>query len=124
MRIAFGQQQQQRLPLGEHAGQLVEQGDQLMPEQWHDNHDKHQQQPHEQRKDQPHRDPARHPQALEGHHQPLHQVRQHHPGEHRRQHTAQGQYGGERQKQQDSQHHRFFIGEIALNPVAQHFEHQ
>ncbi|MNZ91029.1 hypothetical protein D3C78_1100020 [compost metagenome] len=89
-----------------------------MPQQRHDHHDKHQQQPHEQRKDQPHRDPARHTQALKRHYQPLHQVRQHHPGEHRRQHAAQGQYGGERQKQQDSQHHRFFIGKIALNPVA------
>ncbi|MNP25488.1 hypothetical protein D3C76_1182980 [compost metagenome] len=124
VRITLRQQQQQGLPLGKHAGQFVEQGDQLVPEQRHHDHDEHQQQPHEQREDQPHCDATRHPQALQAHHQTLHQVGQHHPGQHRRQHAAQGQHRGERQEQQDRQYHGFFVGEVALNPVAQHFEHQ
>ena len=41
MRVTLRQQKQQRLPFGQHPRQLVEQRDQLMPEQWHQDQQKH-----------------------------------------------------------------------------------
>ncbi|MNJ57476.1 hypothetical protein D3C77_530650 [compost metagenome] len=123
MRITLRQQQQQRLPLAQHARQFVEQGDQLMPEQRHQDQQEHRQGAHEQGKDQADGIAGRHPQTLQGVDQPLHKERQDHTGKHRSKHTAQGQDGSEGQNQQDRQYHRLFIREVALHPVAKHFEH-
>ncbi|MNP16788.1 hypothetical protein D3C76_1091960 [compost metagenome] len=123
VRVALGQQQQQRLPLAEHARQFVEQGDQLVPQQRHQHQHEHRQRAHEQGEHQHHRQPGGYPQALQGIDQPLHQKRQHHARQHRRKHATEGEYRSKSQEQQDRQHHRFLIGEVALHPVAKHFEH-
>ncbi|MND52720.1 hypothetical protein D3C81_1351560 [compost metagenome] len=94
-----------------------------MPKQRHQHQQKHRQRAHEQGKDQADGIAGRHPQALQGVDQPLHEERQDHTGQHWRQHATEGQHGGEGQKQQNHQHHCFFIGEVALHPVAKHLEH-
>jgi hypothetical protein len=78
---------------------------------------------HEQGEHQYYRQPRRYPHTLQGVDQALHQERQHHTRQHGREHAAQGKNSRESQKQKDRQHHCFFIGEVALHPVAKHFEH-
>ncbi len=124
MRITLGQQQQHRLPFGEHARGFVEQGDQLVPEQWHQYQQEHQQYADEQGKHQTDGGHFRHAQAFQSTDQPVHQKRQHQTGYDRRQHAAQRQDKGERQKQQNCQDHRLLVREVALHPIAKHIEHQ
>ncbi|MCY1289504.1 hypothetical protein D9M70_385980 [compost metagenome] len=124
VRIALGQQQQQRLPFAEHPRQLVEQGDDLLPQQRHQHHQEQRQGADEQCIHQPHRQHARHAPVLELAHETLHQEGQHQAGQHRRQHAAEGEDGGEAEHQQHGQHHRLLVGEVALHPIAEHLVHQ
>ncbi|MNP11929.1 hypothetical protein D3C76_1041410 [compost metagenome] len=122
--VALRQHQQHRLPLAEHSRQLIEEGEQLFPDQRHQHQQEHRQQPEEQRIDQPHSEQVRHPEALQHAHQPLDQERDHDCRQHRRKHAAEGQHDGKTEHQDDRQHHRFLIGEVALHPVLQNLEHQ
>ncbi|MCY1429545.1 hypothetical protein D9M71_454660 [compost metagenome] len=123
VRVALGQQQQQRLPFAEHPRQLLEQGAELLPEQRHQHTHDQRQDADEEREDDPYRQGLGQPQALQQVHQPLHEEGQHQPGKYRCEHVAEGKDSGEAEYQDHGEHHGLFIGEIALNPVAKHLEH-
>ncbi|MCY1363612.1 hypothetical protein D9M71_174650 [compost metagenome] len=124
MGVALGQEQQQRLPFSEHAGQFLEQGTDLLPEQRQQNAEDQRQDADEEGEDDPDREGLRQPQALQQVDQPLHEEGQHHARQHRREHVAEGEDNGEAENQDHGQHHGFFIREVALDPVAKHLEHQ
>ena len=112
--------QQLSTPLTQHARQLIEQVEHLLPDQRNHHAKQRRQRAQEQQKDNPHRQRMRQP-TLQARHQPLQQVGQHDTREQRRQLVAKGNDDRKAQRQHHCQHDRFFIREITLNPALKDF---